>query len=119
MAVIFLIGGWWGRIHSIVSGGFLGLVVLGSIRKRVEEATGSKAVSALLHVLCISFCLQVPTLLEFPAFDNKQGVKTTLSSSSCFGHGDHHSNSSDPRTGMRVPNASSWMLLVWLSVLNL
>jgi len=39
--------------------------VLGSIRKQAEQARGSKPVSSTPYGLCISYCLQVPALLEF------------------------------------------------------
>jgi hypothetical protein len=50
----------------MVGGAIPGLVVLGSIRKQAEQAMESKPVSSTLHGLCISSCLQVAALLEFP-----------------------------------------------------
>lgn len=45
----------------------LGLVVLGSIRKQVEQIMRSKPVSntTLLHDLCIGSCFQGPALFEY------------------------------------------------------
>jgi hypothetical protein len=51
-----------GEALSIVGGVTSGLVVLGSIRKQVEQVMRSKA--ATLHGLCISPCLQAPALCE-------------------------------------------------------
>jgi hypothetical protein len=49
-----------------VGGTILGLVVLGSIRKEVEQAMESNPVSRLPHSLFISPCPQVPDLfVEF------------------------------------------------------
>lgn len=40
-------------------------VVLGCIRKQAEKATWSLLVTAFLHGLCISSCLQTTDQLEF------------------------------------------------------
>ena len=52
---IFSISDQWRRAQPVVSGAIPGLVVLGSIRRQVEQATWSKAVSStspwLLHQL--------------------------------------------------------------------
>jgi hypothetical protein len=55
----------WESPHPIVDGVIPGLVVLGSGRKEAEQPMGTKLVSCTLHGLCISSCLQGPSLLEF------------------------------------------------------
>jgi hypothetical protein len=51
----------------MVGGATPRLVVLGSARRQAEQAIRSKPVSSTPtpHGLCISSCLQVPSLLEF------------------------------------------------------
>jgi hypothetical protein len=49
----------------MVGGVIPGQVVLGSIRKKAEQAMGSKPVSSTLQGLCISSCFWVPALCEF------------------------------------------------------
>jgi hypothetical protein len=48
-----------------VGGAVHGLVVLGSIRKQIEQQWGASQEAAPLHGLCISSCLQVPALTSF------------------------------------------------------
>jgi len=63
--VFFSITDQWERAQTIVGGAIPGPVVLGSIRRHVEQARASKSVSSTLHGLLFSSCLQVPALFEF------------------------------------------------------
>ena len=56
--------GCW-RAQPIVGDAIPGQVVLGAIRKQIEQARDGVSQEATpLLGLCISFCLQVPALLE-------------------------------------------------------
>ena len=46
----------------MVGGTIPGLLVLGSLRKQIEQVRVNKPISSTLHGLCISSCLQVPAL---------------------------------------------------------
>ena len=51
--------------QPIVGGTTPGLAVLGPITKQAEQSREGSQQAAPFHGLCISSCLQVPTLLEF------------------------------------------------------
>jgi hypothetical protein len=82
---IFLTSGWCGRAQAIVSGTTFGLVLVGSIRKHVEQAMRSKAVSSTPPWPSYSCPAWVPPLTSFD-----DGLwcgiisKLTLFSPSCF-----------------------------------
>lgn len=61
----FLISDLCGKAQSVMGGTTLVKVDVGSIRKQVEHAMGSKPISSTSPPLLISSCLQVLTLFEF------------------------------------------------------
>lgn len=72
---IFLTANWGRRVQPTVSRAILGQVVPGCIRKRVEQARGSKSVSSIPCGVCFGFCLRVSALSSCLAFPQGWTIK--------------------------------------------
>lgn len=63
-----MIDNWPENVQVTVDSGTPIKMILGNIRKQDEQALRKNPVSSVLHVFCVSSCMQVPALSLFCDF---------------------------------------------------